>query len=127
MQTILVVDDEFGAVEVLVAALEDEGYRVLSAANGRHGLQCLAENQVDLVITDFMMPLLDGTGMGLAMKADPRTRDIPIIMTSAVTESAVAAKFDGYSAFLRKPFNVDRLLNLVRSLLATRARQAEER
>ena len=63
VQTILVVDDEFGVVEVLTAALEDEGYRVMAAANGRHGLERLAENRPDLVIVDFMMPILDGAAM----------------------------------------------------------------
>ena len=89
MQTILVIDDELGAIEVLVAALEDEGYRVLSAANGRHGLESLAVNPVDLVIVDFMMPLLDGAAMCTAMKANPALAHLPIIMMSAVSEQLV--------------------------------------
>ena len=63
VQTILVVDDELGAIEVVATALEDEGYRVLSAANGRHGLEKLSEGQVDLAVIDFMMPLVDGAAM----------------------------------------------------------------
>jgi CheY-like chemotaxis protein len=50
VQTILVIEDEFGTVEVLVAALEDEGYTVLSAANGRQGLERLEEGGIDLVV-----------------------------------------------------------------------------
>jgi len=117
VQTILVVDDELGAIEVVTTALEDEGYRVLSAANGRHGLEKLAESAVDLAVIDFMMPLLDGVAMGRAMKQDPALHNIPIIMMSAVGESLVRERFDGYSAFLRKPFRINILLEVVRRVL----------
>jgi CheY-like chemotaxis protein len=118
VQTILVVDDELGAIEVVATALEDEGYRVLTAANGRHGLERLAEGPVDLVVVDFMMPLLDGTAMGRAMLQDPALCKIPIIMMSAVGESLVRERFDGYSAFLRKPFRINALLDTVYRVLA---------
>jgi CheY-like chemotaxis protein len=118
VQTILVVDDELGAIEVVATALEDEGYRVLSAANGRHGLEKLAEGSVDLAVIDFMMPLMDGVAMGRAMKEDPALRHIPIIMMSAVGESLLRERFDGYAAFLRKPFRVAALLDVVRRVLS---------
>jgi CheY-like chemotaxis protein len=117
VQTILVVDDELGAIEVVATALEDEGYRVLSAANGRHGLEKLAEGSVDLAVIDFMMPLVDGAAMGRAMKQDPAFRNVPIIMMSAVGESLVREQFDGYAAFLRKPFRIAALLDVVRRVL----------
>jgi CheY-like chemotaxis protein len=117
VQTILVVDDELGSIEVVTTSLEDEGYRVLSAANGRHGLEKLAEGQVDLAVIDFMMPLLDGAGLGRAMKADPALQKIPIIMMSAVGESTVRERFDGYTAFLRKPFRISVLIDAVRRVL----------
>jgi CheY-like chemotaxis protein len=118
VQTILVVDDELGAIEVVATALEDEGYRVLSAANGRHGLEKLAQGQVDLAVIDFMMPLLDGAAMGRAMKEAPAWRNIPIIMMSAVGESLARERFDGYAAFLRKPFRISALIDTVRRILA---------
>jgi len=121
VQTILVVDDEFGAIEVVATALEDEGYRVLSAANGRHGMEKLAEGAVDLAVIDFMMPLLDGAGMGKAMKADPAYQHIPIIMMSAVGEPQVRERFDGYTAFLRKPFRISALIEAARRVLAQRS------
>lgn len=117
MQTILVVDDEFGAIEVVATALEDEGYRVLSAANGRHGLEKLNEAAVDLAVIDFMMPLLDGAAMGRAMKDDAAFKNIPIIMMSAVGESLVRERFDEYTAFLRKPFRISALIDTVRRVL----------
>jgi CheY-like chemotaxis protein len=123
VQTILAVDDELGAIEVVATALEDEGYRVLSAANGRHGLEKLAEGlahhgQVDLAVIDFMMPLLDGAAMGRAMKENPAFRKIPIIMMSAVGEPLVRERFDGYTAFLRKQFRISALIDTVRKVLA---------
>jgi len=117
VQTILVVDDELGAIEVVATTLEDEGYRVLTAANGRHGLEKLAEGKVDLTIIDFMMPLLDGAAMARAMQHDPVLRDVPIILMSAVGESHVRERFDGYAAFLRKPFRISALLDAVRRVL----------
>ncbi len=117
MRTILVVDDEFGSIDVLAAVLEDEGYRVFTASNGKRGLERLAENKPDLVVLDFMMPLMNGAQMGAAMRADPAYRDIPIIMMSAVTEPAVRERFSGYRAFLRKPFNMAALLEAIQGLL----------
>jgi CheY-like chemotaxis protein len=118
VQTILVVDDELGAIEVVATALEDEGFRVLSAANGRHGLEKLTEGQVDLAVIDFMMPLVDGAALGREMKANPAYENIPIIMMSAVGESVVRERFDGYTAFLRKPFRISALIDTVRRVLA---------
>ena len=116
MRTVLVVDDEFGTVEVLVAALEDAGYRLLTAANGRRALERLEENKPDLVISDVMMPLMDGAAMVAAMRANPSFRDIPVIMMSAAPESALRRRLDSYEAFLRKPFSIPALLEAVHAV-----------
>jgi len=117
VRTVLVVDDEFGTVEVLVAALEDAGYRVLTAANGRRALERLEENKPDLIVSDFMMPLMDGAALVRALHSNPQFRDIPVIMMSAAPETALRKHLDGYEAFLRKPFRVPTLLELIASLL----------
>lgn len=117
MLTILVVEDEFGAADVLMAALEDEGYRVVVAANGRQGLERLGEGRPDLIIADYMMPIMDGAAMGQAVRANPAWRDIPMIYTSAISEHQVRQRFGDFQAFLRKPFRVDDLLGTVRMLL----------
>lgn len=117
MRTILVVEDEFGAAEVLMTALEDEGYRVVLAANGRQALERLEESEPDLIVADYMMPIMDGAAMGAAVRAHPDHRDIPIIMTSAVGEAAVRQRFADFQAYLRKPFRIDELLQTVRRLL----------
>lgn len=121
MLTVLVVDDEFGTLDVLIAALEDEGYRVLTAANGRRALERLEENKPDLVISDFMMPLMDGAAMVRALRANPDHRDIPIIMMSAAPEAALRKHLEEYDAFLRKPFSIRALIDTVGSILARRS------
>jgi CheY-like chemotaxis protein len=118
VRTVLVVDDEFGTVEVLVAALEDEGYRVLTAANGRRALERIEENKPDLIVSDFMMPLMDGAALVQALHSNPEYRDIPVIMMSAAPEAALRRRMDGYEAFLRKPFRVPALLELIAAIFS---------
>ncbi len=117
MHTLLVVDDEFGVADVLVGALEDEGYRVLTAANGRQGLERLGERHVDLVITDYMMPLMDGAALMREMRKRPDYADTPVLVMSAVREASIAEHMDGYAAFLRKPFPAATLVDLVARVL----------
>lgn len=117
MKTVLVVDDEFGIADVLVSALEDEGYRVFSAANGRQGLDRLAEIRPDLAVIDFMMPLMDGPALGRIMRGDQVLAEVSIIMMSAVPEATLRERFDGYDAFLRKPFHIADFLSLVADVL----------
>ena len=63
MATVLVVDDEFGIAELFEAILTDVGHRVLTAINGKHGLEVLAEEHADLVFLDYMMPVMTGAAM----------------------------------------------------------------
>lgn len=118
MKTVLVVDDEFGIADVLVTVLEDEGYRVFSAANGRQGLDRLAEIRPDLIVVDFMMPLMDGPALGRAIREDRTLAGVPIVMMSAVPETALRERFDGYDAFLRKPFHIADFVSLVAEMLS---------
>jgi CheY-like chemotaxis protein len=115
--TVLVVEDEFGVADVLVTALEDEGYRVLVAANGRQGMERLADTRPDLIVLDFMMPIMDGVAMGKAVRTNASLHDIPIVMTSAVSEIAVRERFGDFQAFLRKPFRIQELLDAVQGLI----------
>lgn len=117
MKTILVVDDELGSAEVLGLILEEEGYRALCAVNGEQGLAKAREVIPDLVIVDFMMPLMDGAEFARALRADPRFEQTRIVLDSGVPESVVREQFDGYDAFLRKPFKIETLLDLLRRLL----------
>lgn len=120
MATLLVVDDEFGIVEVISAALEEEGHRVLSAVNGRQGLQRLGEAPVDLVLLDFMMPIMDGPSMFRAMQAEAAFRGIPVLFMTSLDEARVRQECGPDVGYLRKPFSVSRLFRLVDRMLAER-------
>jgi CheY-like chemotaxis protein len=117
MPTVLVVDDEFGIVGVLETVLTEEGYRVLTACNGKQGLERLSAEKPDVVLLDFMMPILGGTEMLAAMAAEPAYRHIPVIMISSLGENVIAAKCTGYVAYLRKPFTSTAVLSTIARVL----------
>lgn len=118
MKTILIVDDELGNAEVLSLILEEEGYRVFCAANGRDGLERVREVKPDLVVLDFMMPVMDGAEMGSALRALPAVSPVKILMNSSLPEASVAERFPLYDAFLRKPYSIDEALRVIDRLLA---------
>ena len=124
MATVLVVDDEFGIVDVLETILTDEGYRVLTACNGKQGLVRLSEQKPDVILSDFMMPILGGGEMLRAMAAQPTYRRIPVIMMSSLGEDVIAERCKGYAAFLHKPFRVAAVLGTVARVLGTGANDA---
>lgn len=117
MATVLVVDDEFGIAELFEAILSDEGHRVLTAINGRHGLEVIAQDRPDLVFLDYMMPVMNGAAMLQAIAADPSLRTIPIVVMSSMPETSVAERCSGYVAFIRKPFKVTQVLATAERLL----------
>ncbi len=114
---ILIVDDEFGILEVLEFILGDAGFTVVSALNGREAMKCLKEAKPDLVLIDFMMPILDGGGVIKAIRSDDRLRDIPVILASALPEQIIKERCDGFNTFLRKPYKTERLLEEISKLL----------
>jgi len=116
-QTILIVDDEFGILEVLEFILSDAGYKVISALNGQEALARLEESVPALAILDFMMPILDGADVVKAMRADDRFREIPVILTSVLPEQTIKKRCKGYDGFLRKPFKTERLLEEISRLI----------
>jgi CheY-like chemotaxis protein len=122
MTTVLVVDDEPLIAMALEAALEDAGCRVSTAANGRQGLERLAEEpRPDVVLLDMMMPVMNGPAMLAAMGADPALRGIPVVALSSLPEEAVRARADGVAAILRKPCTAGEVLDAIaRALGGTR-------
>jgi CheY-like chemotaxis protein len=118
MKTILVVDDECFLVESVSALLEIEGYRVVSAANGKDGLAQLVKESPDLVLTDLVMPVADGLELLRGLHALPDFRSLPVVMMSASPECvALPARPIRVSAFLSKPFGLDELLAVIQRLI----------
>ena len=117
MATVLVVDDELGLAEVLETLLTEEGYQVLTAVNGRQALVRLAETQPDVVLMDYMMPLLDGVGLLRAIRADPALATLPVVVMSSLPETVIQERFSDHAAFLRKPFRIAEVLSTLTRVL----------
>ncbi len=117
MSRILVVDDEPSLVDVLAALLTDEGHTVQTANDGRLALEVMADELPDLLITDVMMPRLDGWSLLAAVRE--RSPALPVIVISAV-DRRQARHWEffrtDHTIFLRKPFDIDTLLTLVERL-----------
>ncbi len=114
--TILVVDDEFGNAEVLSLILEEAGYRVYQASNGAEGLRRAEELKPNIVLADFMMPVMNGGDMAKALRAGLDGRKLKIVMNSSLAEAVIRQHFDDYDAFLQKPFDVNKLLAIIERL-----------
>lgn len=118
-RSILIVDDEFGLAEMLREMLRESGYEVTLAINGKLALEILREGRVDLVLTDMMMPVMDGAELATAMRNDDTHRATPIIMmTSLPTARSQTDRL--FDAVLRKPFTPDLLLETMAGCLAGR-------
>jgi CheY-like chemotaxis protein len=116
MTTVLVIDDEITIVEMLSALLEDEGLQVKTAYNGQEGLEHLAKARPSIVVSDVMMPVLDGLELCRRMQADPRYQSIPVVLMSALRTAPDLAECH-YSALLKKPFDLDVMLRTITRLL----------
>ena len=115
---VLLVEDEETAAEVLAMLLELEGFDVTLAANGKRAIEMLAEVNPELIITDYMMPVMDGVEMARAVRTMPEYAAVPIIMTTGV-ELALKDHATLISAYLRKPFHIEALLETIGRLIAT--------
>ena len=122
MTNVLIVDDEPLIAMALEAELEDAGYGVVTAANGRQALERLAEApRPNLILTDMMMPVMGGAEMLAAMAADPELAGIPVIVVSSLPEAAVRARANGAAAILRKPYTAEEVLGAIARVLGKAA------
>ena len=119
MPTILVVDDEEDILDLLTFNLERAEYEVLRAGDGNSGLQLALEKIPDLVVLDLMLPGRDGYQVFKDLKADARTREIPVLMLTAkaeVTDRIIGLKL-GADDYVTKPFSPRELVLRVQALL----------
>jgi signal transduction histidine kinase/CheY-like chemotaxis protein len=110
---VLVIDDDPTAREVLARFLLREGYYVEQAVDGAMGLQKAKELKPDVITLDVMMPGIDGWSVLAQLKADPEMADIPVIMTSMVSEQNLGYAL-GAADYIVKPVDRDRLINVLR-------------
>ncbi len=119
---ILVVDDNEQNLELLMAYLEELNCSVQGAADGIEALDIIAEAPPDLILLDIMMPRMSGFEVCRKLKSDPATRDIPVVMVTALNELGDIERGveSGTDDFITKPVNRLELVTRVRSLLRVR-------
>lgn len=126
-ETVLVVDDNDEIRNYLTALLRDEGYEILNAANGLEALQLANELHPDLIISDVMMPEMDGITLCSTLKNDLNTSHIPVILLTARTSAVfeVSGLETGADDYIKKPFHPAVVKTRVRSLLDNRKKVRE--
>ena len=120
MPRILAVDDEPNIVRLIQVNLERHGYQVETASNGAQALVKLRANRPDLLVSDVMMPEMDGFELLKNVRADPSLADLPVIMLTAKTQDKdlLEGYARGTDMYLTKPFNPQELLQFVKRLLS---------
>lgn len=118
MATILVVDDEEPVVDLLTDMLHEQGHTVIPAYNGRTALQLVNERRPDLVISDVMMPFVDGIQLSRTIREEYDAERLPIILMSAALPPNLEEC--GANAFLGKPFDIDRFDTLIATYVSDR-------
>jgi len=115
---ILVVDDEFDVLSAYTMLFEYRGYRVRTAGNGEEALAVAAIERPDIVISDYMMPVMDGAELCLMWRSDPDLRQVPFILASAglLRRDEVLP----YDTFFRKPVPFEALVAEIARLIAAR-------
>lgn len=116
---ILVVDDEYAFCEIVCEILEAAGYRARKASHVREAYRCLEEETPDLILTDVMMPEIDGLSFVRALREQSKYATIPVVVVSAKTSPSDQqdAFKAGATQILAKPFSSTNLETLVSSLL----------
>lgn len=118
-KTILTVDDSPSIRRMIAMTLQEAGYRVIEAVDGRDGLEKATTMQVDAIITDQNMPNLDGLGFIRALRLHPMGRGVPVVVLSTDGEEGLKAQAReaGALGWMLKPFTQDKLLAVVKKVL----------
>ena len=117
---LLIVEDDPDILKLLHTTLKFRGYRVITARNGREGLEALRKERPAVVIADIMMPKLDGFGLVHRLRLNPETRDIPVVFITATYVTPEDKEFAlniGATRFLQKPVDLEEFLATIAELL----------
>ncbi|MBI3948601.1 MAG: response regulator [Armatimonadetes bacterium] len=122
MAKILLVDDEPNIVKLTSLHLRRQGHAVISAENGAAALLSARDEEPDLIVLDVLMPVMDGFEALRALKADPKTRGIPVIMFTcrALDEDIAHGLSEGADLYMTKPFDMNGLVLAIGRILAAR-------
>jgi CheY-like chemotaxis protein len=113
---VLVVDDEFSIAETCADVLRWEGFEADVVADGAEALAAIRARRPDLVLLDYMMPVMDGLELLQQLRADAELRDVRVVLMTAARLSLPPEKRT-WNGLLLKPFNADQLLSAVRQQL----------
>ena len=116
---ILIVDDEINIVQTLQDRLEVNGYRVITACDGREGLQKAMAEKPDIILLDIIMPIMDGHEMLEHLRKTEEIKDTPVIILSArsQTQDIGRANICGIDDYIVKPFDLNELLEKIEKVL----------
>ncbi len=119
-KTVLTVDDSRTMRDMLLLTLSDAGYRVVQAEDGMHGLEVLAGETPDVIVTDINMPRLDGFGFIEKVRHNAKYRALPILVltTESDAEKKDRARRAGATGWIVKPFDPTKLVAAVRRVAA---------
>jgi DNA-binding NarL/FixJ family response regulator len=122
---LLLVDDEPGLREAVKEYLQESGFSVQTASNAREGWDLMQQNTPDLVISDIMMPQVDGYQFLKQLREDPRFKALPVVFLTAkgMTGDRIQGYQAGVDAYLPKPFDPDELVAIIENLLVRRTAQ----
>lgn len=125
--TILSIEDQPDIRRLIRMTLEFKGYEVLEAGDGAEGLRLARQSPPDLILLDVMMPGMDGREVARTLQADPRLREVPIVMISALGHAPdiEAGLGSGARHYLVKPFSPWELLELAAELVGSDATHGE--
>jgi DNA-binding response OmpR family regulator len=123
--TVLVIDDDPVIVKLLRVNFELEGFNVISAGDGREGVEMVRAERPDVVISDIMMPTMNGLELVSILKSDPSTADLPVLLLSAKAQMAdVQRGYElGADDYVTKPFAPIELIDKVTALVAAARRR----
>jgi CheY-like chemotaxis protein len=118
MAKILVVDDDRNVIEILEFVLKKDGHSVVSAGDGRAGLEAALNESPDLIILDVMMPQIDGYSLTGMLREDPKTRNTPVVILTAKGRMRDAfEQSPNVRLYVEKPFEPDELAKSIRPFL----------
>ena len=114
---VLIIEDDPLSMKMFNAMIAAQGYHVLQATDGARGLELAHQEHPDLIVTDVQMPGISGLEVSRLLKADEDTRDIPIIVTTAVSLDEEEVRASGCDGFMAKPITIWAFLELIETMM----------
>lgn len=119
-EKILIIDDDTDTLELVSLVLQKQGYRIVTASNGKQGLRKMSRETPDLILLDVMMPDMDGYEVARRLREDPQTAKVPVLMFTAKSQlhDKEVGFQSGADAYLTKPTHPEELQAHIKELLA---------